>query len=205
MRRYLLLAILFVAISAGITYSILIWEEPTPEITKPNQGGSEQQDNKPINLVTQTPTNPEEIEVELSVNRTWNKIIFERVYTYCNHTVIEELKQSSPLLNLSRKEFLGLYPGWMIKDESGGQLVLQMKINDFCPEDLKKRYVGEKDGFVAIFYGEPGMKEKLVKITDIPTAGFPVSLQEKLRQGIVSNSEDHLISFIDGLASFYWD
>lgn len=205
MRRYLVLALILLALSASITYSILIWDQPAPELKK--EEGIDR-DNRPtdlVNLLAQSPANPQKIKVDLETKEIFSQVILERVYLSCGHTILEEISSDSPLLNLSRQEFLRLYPGWKIIEEQGSRIVLQMKINDLCPEDTKKRYVGEQGGFVTIFFGLPGMNGQAFKVTDIPIRCLPEDLQEKLRQGIITESEDHLISVIDGLAVYYFE
>ena len=204
MRRYLIYALVLLALSATITYSILIWDQPIPELKEEEVD----QDNQPtdlVNLLTQSPGNPPQLKVDLEKKDIFSQVILERVYLSCGHRISEEISSDSPLLNLSREELLRLYPGWKIKDEQGSRLVLQMKINDLCPEDTKKRYVGAQGGFVTIFYGLPGMNGQAFKVTDIPVRCLPEDLQQRLKEGIITESEDHLISVIDGLAVYYFE
>lgn len=205
MRRYLIFALILLAISAGITYSILIWDQPTPELSEKKEVDQNNQPPDLVNLLAQSPVNPPKIKVDLATNKIFTQVILERIYLSCDHTVVEEINSDSPLLDLSRKEFLSLYPGWKIKEEQGSRIVLQMKINDLCPEDEKKRYIGKRGGFVTIFHGLPGMNGQIFRITDVPVKCLPEDVQEKLHQGIVTESEDHLISVMDGLAVYYYE
>ncbi|AZR73113.1 hypothetical protein BBF96_06775 [Anoxybacter fermentans] len=205
MGRYLFLALIVVIISAGVTYSILSLGNLIPEIRgEEKQISIKESENSltDLNFLNRI-LRPEEIEVGDKNEEVVNQLVLERYYTYCEHTVTEKINENSPLMILSKDELLGLYSGWKVKEDLGGRLILHSEIDDFCPKDMAKRYVGEKGGFVAIFYGEPGMKEKVYRVTDIPVKDLPLQIKAQLEKGIKSESEDHLISIIEGLAVYY--
>ncbi|MCK4261167.1 MAG: BofC C-terminal domain-containing protein [Halanaerobiales bacterium] len=202
MRRYSFLALILIAFSALITYSVLNWNLPMPKQSDNNLQSFPKSENF-SNELKRTPFSSEEIEVNLPSEKRIAQLVLERYYTYCKHTTIEELRPDSPLRALSREELLKLYSGWIIKEDLGSKIVFFHTITDLCPDDLTKRYVGEKNGFVAIFYGQPGMKEKVYKMIDIPFSELPLQLQSQLEVGIQSESDDHLISIIEGLAVYY--
>jgi hypothetical protein len=102
-------------------------------------------------------------------------------------------------MELPQEEILKLYSEWEVKGNVGGRITLYHQVNDLCPTDLAKHWVGEKNGYVAIFYGEPGMREKLFRQTDIAVKHFPLQIKANLTRGIPSESEDHLITIIEGL------
>lgn len=219
MRRYLIIALFLVLVSAGVTYSILIWEQPKPEagkskmqdqlegqtdhLTKTENSETAKGLFSESNFMAQSPVVPEEIQINTSRPKITTQLILERYYKFCQHTEVEEMDHTSPLITLPRQELLDLYPGWVVKEDFAGRLILRREINDLCPKDLQKRYVGEKSGFVTIFYGEPGMEDKVYRNTEIPVEGFPLQIKAQLENGIPSESESHLISIIEGLEVYY--
>lgn len=219
MRRFVIIAVFLILVSAGISYSILNWDHPIPEAGKSkNEVQLEGQIDhsaktedaetgkglfSEANFLAQSPVIPEEIQINTSRPRITTQLILERYYKFCQHTEIEEMDHTSPLITIPRQELLDLYPGWVIKEDFAGRLILRREINDLCPTDLQKRYVGEKGGFVTVFYGEPGMKNKVYRNTEIPVAGFPLQIKAQLKIGIPSESESHLISIIEGLEVYY--
>lgn len=219
LQRYMLIALLLILVSAGVTYSILIWEVPAPEagdsqldrqlnkgISQQAQTEDEEQSDKLImdsDLLTQSPVAVEDIQINTARPKITTQLILERYYKFCQHTEIEEMDHTSPLITLPRQDLLDLYPGWVVKEDLAGRLILRREINDLCPKDLKKRFVGEKDGLVTIFYGAPGMKSKVFRRTEIAVEGFPLQIKAQLEKGIPSESDSHLISIIEGLEAYY--
>lgn len=197
MRRYLVIAIAMVMVSAMITYSILIWDKPVPE-AKDLPG----KPIDPLSGIALDPVNPLNIKVSQKPQGV-DRLTLRRLYTFCGHTVEEELTQNSPVIGLPREEVLKLYSDWEIKEDSGNRLVLFHRMDDLCPADLLKRYVGEKGGFVTIFYGMPGMKEKVFRMTKMSVKSLPLQIQANLERGILCESEDHLVSIIEGLEVYF--
>lgn len=197
MRRYLVIAIAMVMVSAVITYSVLIWDKPVPE--------AKDRPEKPLDSlsgIALDPVNPLNIKVSQKPEGV-RRLTLRRLYTFCGHTVEEELAQNSPVIGLPREEVLKLYSDWEVKEDSGNRLVLFHRVDDLCPADLLKRYVGEKGGYVTIFYGLPGMKEKVFLMTQMPVKQLPLQVQANLEQGILCESEDHLVSVIEGLEGYF--
>lgn len=219
LRRYVLIALFLVLVSAAVTYSILIWEVPAPKAgeSQSNQqmgledhrqsdpGTKKNQDELIMDskLFTQSPVGVEDIQINTARPKMITQLILERYYKLCQHTEVEEMDHTSPLITLPRQELLNLYPGWVVKEDLAGRLILRREINDLCPKDLKKRFVGEKDGLVTIFYGAPGMKSKVFRRTEIAVAGLPLQIKAQLKKGIPSESDSHLISIIEGLEAYY--
>lgn len=196
MRRYTYIAFVMVALAALLTYSILIWDHPAPEVKS--------QPEKPkdsLSGLTLDPVSHLSSQAQANRRTSVDELVLQRYYTYCGHTTTEEVPQDSPLLNLPQDEVLKLYSDWDVKENAGGRIALHHRVDDFCPADLAKHWVGEKDGFVAIFYGEPGMRQKLFRLTDIAVKNFPLQIKANLARGIPSESEDHLITIIEGLQS----
>lgn len=192
MRRYIFIALGMVVLTAMITYSVMIWDTPVPE-------AKDQPENPKNSLsgLTLEPISPLK-KVEKSQNNPVSQLLLQRYYSGCGHTVVEEVTRS-PLLSMPREELLKLYSDWEVKENQGSRLVFYHKVNDLCPADLARRWVGEKSGCVTIFYGRPGMKEKIFRITQIPVEQFPLQIKANLNKGIPAESEDHLISIIEGL------
>lgn len=223
MGRYLFFLLILVIVSAGVTYAVLLANNPAPEVgekgtipeTKQNPLSNIQKNETQLDLqqkgnLAHLPEMPEmnqpnfeQMRAKWNEKEQVNQLELERTYTYCGHTIKEQLKPDSPMLSLPRTQLLKIYSGWKVKEEVGSRLLLHRRIEDFCPEDLNKRYVGKQNGYVTIFYGEPGMKEKVFKVTDISTENLPLQLKAKLEKGIESESEDHLISIIEGLTVYY--
>lgn len=194
MRRYTYIALTMVVLAAILTYSIMVWDHPAPE--------TQRQPEKPkdsLSGLTLDPVSQLNRKIQSNRRHTVNQLVLQRYFTYCEHTATEEIKQDSPLLDLPQDELLRLYSDWDVIEQAGGRMVLSRQVDDLCPTDLAKHWVGEKNGHVAIFYGSPGMREKLYRLTEIPVKHLPLQIQANLGRGIPSESEDHLITIIEGL------
>lgn len=191
-RTIFIVAAVVILVSAMITYSILALDKPPKTQAQPGKP------NSSFNGFFKEPASPKNIQVNLKPSNGLTELILKRYYTYCGHTDTENIRDSS-LFSLSKEEILKLYPGWRVKESLKTRLVLFHRVEDLCPLDMQKKYVGEKDGYVTIFYGEPGQKFKVFKVTEVPTKNFPLQIKAQLEQGIKSESEDHLVSVIEGL------
>lgn len=191
MRRNTFIAVGMLIVVAMITYSILTWDNSPgvkvrPEKPKVSSSG-----------LTQEPVNPQTIQVNIA--ESLSELLLKKYFTYCGHTEVKEIKEGDSLLKWSRQDILNVYPDWEIQESGKDRLTLLRRVDDFCSIDQKKRYVGIKDGYVAIFYGEPKMKKKVFRVTDISMKKFPDLMKQQLEQGIPGESEEHLISIIEDL------
>lgn len=142
--------------------------------------------------------------ISLSTNQYIEENIPLHIQVYYSGS--NQLLQASSLLpeaftGLSIKEFKEISGDWEVKNYIPGKsLTLYKKINDLSPEDKEKIYLGEKDGKVAIFNGEPG-SGYLRKMTDIEVNKLPYDEQKSLEQGLRVDSQEELFSILDGLIS----
>lgn len=127
--------------------------------------------------------------------------IFEQTihYTDCGEDETIREKASSEVVGMTRDEVAGLYHEWQIDSFTPKLVVLQLSVNGVCKEHRKTRFVGIRDGKVAIYYGTPTDKPIVKEITAIEVTTLPLQVQQELEQGIVYQTEEERLRIMEGL------
>ncbi|ACL69984.1 BofC C-terminal domain-containing protein [Halothermothrix orenii] len=124
-------------------------------------------------------------------------------------TYYKKSKKTVQNITSMPESFVGLTPTqlesvsgvWEVKKyipERG--LILYREVNDLAPEDRNKVFIGIKGNKVAIFYGTPESRV-LKQKTDINVEDLPQKDKIALKQGITVNSQEELLSILEGLKS----
>jgi hypothetical protein len=99
------------------------------------------------------------------------------------------------LTGASFDELTQAYPTWNILRFNADELVLEVH----C-EAHTGGYIGEHDGYVAVFDGTPGPCSVLRELTKIPVSKTPSGEMEYIRQGRLTFSDDNSMQeLLDGL------
>lgn len=137
---------------------------------------------------------------EKYINKT-TPVIIQTYYKKSNKLKQDVISMPESFVGLSIQEFRSIAKGWEIKEYSPGKIMILYKsLEKLAPEDREKMHLGIKNGRVAIFYGESG-NDHLKKITEIKVEDLSYQEQEDLKSGIVVNSEEELLSILDGFIS----
>ncbi|MEJ6952038.1 BofC C-terminal domain-containing protein [Natronospora cellulosivora (SeqCode)] len=126
-------------------------------------------------------------------------LIIQVFYEKSNILIQEIVAMPEEFIDLNLDEFLLLLENWQLKEYSSGRMMILYKsVNEFAPNKEKKMYLGIKDSKIAIFNGNGN---HLKKITDINVENLPEEEIESLRKGIYVNTQEELLSILDGLIS----
>lgn len=123
------------------------------------------------------------------------------VYQKCGD---EEVVRSNPpenLIGLNYYQVQKIYPGWNIDKFDNLEVEMTLKVDSYCREHANNMFIGVKDGYVAVFYGKPGVKPILKEVTKIATNKLHPQDVEELRRGMVVHSKEELLRTLEGLQS----
>jgi hypothetical protein len=138
---------------------------------------------------------PEEDIAEARIKAT-TKVIYEYIYPD-NIPVQSEEKFTETLIGLNREELTEIYYGWDIPEFSEKTVVLRKKI-----EEGSERYIiGEKDGFVAVFFDTAQKRGNVKEITKTPVSSFSPDEQIRLAEGIYVTGRNNLIRILEAYGS----
>ncbi|NLN15616.1 MAG: hypothetical protein GX185_08460 [Tissierellia bacterium] len=147
----------------------------------------------------------EEIEIVREENRiSPNTYIESRIqYLECGHLVTKNELAKAEVVNLTREEFEDYlsknYPYLRLVSFSNTKIVLFGEKDHLCQEHY---VIGEQEGYVAIFNIDENGERVLYK----SFKEYPISLlqkmdQDKLREGIVVDSEEELSNILENFIS----
>lgn len=109
------------------------------------------------------------------------KIVYR--YYYTEDKVLEEQEEVPPyfLLGLTLSDMLKYYTTWDIVSFSSKEVIMERTVFGVS----NQRYViGEKDGYIAVFYEEEQQGISLKEVTDIPVDGLVEEEKLKLKEGV---------------------
>ncbi|MDR7856439.1 BofC C-terminal domain-containing protein [Tissierella sp.] len=135
---------------------------------------------------------------------TPNTFIEKRIhYATCNHIVSEVDLIENELVNMSRSEFTQYLensnPSEKLISFSSSKVTLAITKNHLCPNHY---IVGEYNGIIAIF----SINENGERVLDKVFEDYPISLlmeidQQKIKEGIVVDSEEELSEILENFIS----
>lgn len=135
---------------------------------------------------------------------TPNTIIEIRIhYNKCNHNITKLNEKDNNIVNMTEaeyKEYLkNNYPNVKVVKFSSKEIILEEERNHLCPNHY---IIGEHDGKIAIFV----IDENGEKVLDRVFVDYPITLlkeidQEKLKEGIIVNTEDELTDVLENFIS----
>lgn len=149
--------------------------------------------------------NNEEIEIIKEENRiSPNTFIEERThYKECDHLTTKLNVADDEIINMTRKEYESYlksnYPNKRLISFSNTKIVVWGERNHLCQEHY---IIGEENGSIAIFkVGENGEKILYKVFDDYPINVLIEIDQERLKEGIVVNSEEELSDILENFIS----
>ena len=123
------------------------------------------------------------------------------VYTKCNDEETFRTKPADNLINFNYQQLQNVYAGWNIQKFDALEVDMTLKVDSLCREHANNQFIGVKDGYVAVFYGKPNNKPLLKEVTKIPIAKLHAEDATELRHGMIVQSREELLRFIEGLES----
>lgn len=149
--------------------------------------------------------NNEEIEIIKEENIiSPNTFIEERThYKECDHLITKLNIADDEIINMTRKEYESYlksnYPNKRLISFSNTKIVIWGERNHLCQEHY---IIGEENGNIAIFkIGESGEKILYKVFDDYPISVLIEMDQEKIKKGIIVNSEDELSDILENFIS----
>jgi len=139
-------------------------------------------------------------EVRISPNTCIEKEIY---YTKCRHTIKDNIEPDNDIINMTEKEFKDYYkknhPEIRIISFSVGKIVLRENRDTLCPNHY---IIGESEGKIAVYRISDTGDKILYKILE----DYPLSLlkeidQEKLKEGIIVDTEEELSDVLENFIS----
>ncbi|OGO86312.1 MAG: hypothetical protein A2Y22_02240 [Clostridiales bacterium GWD2_32_59] len=126
------------------------------------------------------------------------EIVYQYFYELDQKTVEEKEVPPYYMINMTEEELKNKYSDWQIKIFSSKQVVMQKNLKEKSPFYFK---IGEKDGYIAVYYEKPVNGISLREITDTPVNTLPKDEQDKIKNGITVYGEDELIKILEDYSS----
>ncbi len=147
----------------------------------------------------------EDLEIIQEVERiTPNTFIEIRIhYKKCNHNITKLNEKDNNIVNMTEEEYKAYlrenYPNVKLIKFSSKEILLEEERNHLCPNHY---IIGEHEGKVAVFKIDDNGQMYLDKVF----ADYPITLlkkidQEKLREGIIVDSEEELSDVLENFIS----
>lgn len=154
-------------------------------------------DNPPI-----LPKETEVVKQDSKIKVIHNTDIVQRIsYLKCNDEEVFRTKPADNLIGLNQQQVQKVYSGWTIHKFDTLEVDMSLKVDSLCREHANNMFIGVHDGHVAIFYGRPGNKAILKEVTKIQANKLMPDDLDELRRGMVVQSREELLRFIEGLES----
>lgn len=153
----------------------------------------------------ENPAVPQETEVSKQdgkikiTNET--DIVQKILYLKCNEEEVLRTKPTENLVGLNIYQMRKIYQGWEFEKFDTNEVVMALKVDGYCREHANNIFIGIKDGYVAVFYGKPGVKPILKEVTTIQTSKLMPQDVEELQHGIVVQSKEELLRTLEGMQS----
>lgn len=110
-------------------------------------------------------------------------------YDKCGHTISEEHKVPSAVVNMNEEDIRKYYRGWDIEFFSKDYIKLFKKNNGICPHHYELRDI---DGYISIFNKDVKGNEVLYKATDIVTKYLSEKDRLNLEKGVSVEGKEKL-------------
>jgi hypothetical protein len=106
------------------------------------------------------------------------------------------------MIGLSKDALAKEIEPWIITEFSEDQIVLLQKRQGMSLSCLKTMHIGEKDGWVTVFYGTPDNRCRPKSATRIKASDLPPGELDDLKTGIPVSGEEELLRVLEALASW---
>ncbi|HHV46038.1 MAG TPA: hypothetical protein GXX53_03905 [Tissierellia bacterium] len=162
-------------------------------------------ENTSISEENPTEDDFEELAILHEVERiTPNTFIEIRIhYNKCNHNITKLNEKDNNIVNMTEEEYRDYlkehYPNVKIVKFSSREIILEEERDYLCPNHY---IIGEHEGKIAIFK----IDENGERVLDRIFVDYPITLlkeidQEKLKEGIIINTEDELTDVLENFIS----
>ena len=144
-----------------------------------------------------------EILVEEDTISPNTNIVLKTYYTDCKHTISNFKSAADETVNMTREQ----YEKYILENQtnikiisfSNREIVLREEKDHLCPNHY---IIGESNGYIAIY----GIDENGKKYLDKVFKDYPISLlkevdQERLKEGIIVDSEEELTDVLENFIS----
>ncbi len=128
--------------------------------------------------------------------------IVYRVMYECGHEEVNKMAAPPEMVGLTREELAREVDDWTITEFTQGRVVMSQRRAGMSPACLSTMHIGEKDGLVTVFYGDPRHRCRPKSVTRIRVSDLPPGERADLRAGIPVSGEEDLLRILETLASW---
>lgn len=185
---FVALAIFCVFVGAGMGYVYT-----TAKYGKDTAQADEQQKTAEIKEYEYTPTSVAEEKITPST-----KMVYQYYYTEDGVTEVQEDIPPYFMLDLTLSDVSKYYTTWDIVSFSPKEVVMRKTI---VGQSQQRYVVGQKDGYVAVYYEEEKEGISLKEITGIPVDGLSEDEKLRLNQGIKVMGNEALARTLENYSS----
>lgn len=172
----------------------------------PNKKLKYRDDNTSLDRSDNKDRDSENLELSLTDKKIiglGTMIEYKTIYLECGHEIKRTSKPEKDMLSLTQEQLEGYLannsPEWFIEEFSKDKVVIYTEKNHLCPNHF---IIGEKNGKIVIFkVNEKGEKVLHKILKDTSTSTLKKVDQEKLKEGIVVNSEEEAGQILENFIS----
>lgn len=126
------------------------------------------------------------------------KMVYE--YYYTEDGVTQTLEDVPPyfLLDMTLEDMKKVYTDWQIISFSSKEVVMRKSLEAKSNEQY---VIGEKNGYVAVYYKEPQHGIILHEVTNTPVSALPLEERERLQEGISVTGDENLYKILSDYTS----
>ncbi|MCI1960070.1 MAG: BofC C-terminal domain-containing protein [Clostridia bacterium] len=126
------------------------------------------------------------------------KMVYEYYYPESGISKVNEEEPPYFMIGLSLNDMKRLYSTWDILSFSKAEVDMRKTMSG---TDDQWYIIGEKDGYITIYYDDGNNENSIKEITDIDTNGFSEDEKEQLKKGIRVQGEDALNRALENYSS----
>lgn len=183
-QNKLLVSVLFVAAGAVGFFSYRYFSETPPLVDYRKQLQSEQ------------------VQHDAKIKITADTMIHQKmIYQKCGDEENLRARPSEKYIGMTLSDLQSAYPGWTIDYFDAAEVRMSLLIDDLCREHANGMYIGIKDGYVTVFYGNPDSKPIVKEVTNIPVKQLVPGDIAELEKGIVVHTKEELLRTLEGMHS----
>ncbi len=135
----------------------------------------------------------------INQNDIKNAVLVKRtIYKVCGHNIDQKSMLPKEQQEFTLEQFKELYSEYNIEKFSPEEIIISKQLNLKCPNHF---IVKEKDGKVAVLYQIPVGGISVKEITNIDVSNLSITDQERLRLGIIINSNEKLAEILEDFGS----
>jgi hypothetical protein len=200
-NKLLTVCLTLMLLSAGLSYAYLSLKAPgdlqktdknPPDLPKLEYQGNAS--SRELQQATMELGNPAKV-------RSFTEILYRTVYE-CGHEEADRIPAPAEMIGLSRDDLARQIEAWAVAEFSENLIILFQKRQGMSPSCLKTMHIGEKDGWVTVFYGTPDNRCRPKSATRIRSSDLPPGELDDLKAGIPISGEEELLRVLEALASW---